>query len=511
MEPMLNAAASSHPAAKPTRRKLTWASFSILAAVALGVGLRVYFFLLNRSLWFDEAMLALNLVERDFSGLLQPLAYNQGAPLAFLLVQKTVISLLGNRDYLLRLFPLLCGLTSIPVFYLVARQHLKSPAMHLSLWLFALSPRLIYYSSECKQYASDVLAALGLLYLAGVYLIGQQRKRSLLLTGLVGALTLWFSHPALFVLGGVFLAIGLDCLTRRDDKLLICWLALGLLNAANLGLNYLVSLHHLAANALIRQHWQASFAPLPPWQDWGWYGQVWLKFLEDPLKLPANLLTLLLVAAGGYALTQRSWRAGLALMAPLLLTLAASALQKYPFGERMLLFLAPTVLLLLAAGIDFLREATQRWKPQPAWLVFLALSAYMLGAYTVENLRNLPPAAQSEHIKPLLGHIRAQAQPQDHIYVYYGSGPAFLYYAPQIGFDKQSYLVGSYNRENPEAYLQELEPFARERRVWLLFSHNCSWCQVDEEAYILNFVGQIGPQKEALLRTNASLYLYDLR
>ncbi len=141
-----------HPSiGKPTLLgvKPSWETFSILAAIAIGAGLRLYFYLSNRSLWFDEALLALNLTERSFAELMQPLDYNQSAPLGFLLIQKTVISLLGNRDYLLRLIPLLAGLTSLPLFFLTARLFLRPVAVHAAMWFFALSPQLIYYSSEC--------------------------------------------------------------------------------------------------------------------------------------------------------------------------------------------------------------------------------------------------------------------------------------------------------------------------------------------------------------------------
>ena len=160
---------SGHPSiGQPTLPgiKLSWQAFSILAAIAVGAGLRLYFYLLNRSLWFDEALLALNLSGRSFAELLQPLDYNQSAPLGFLLLQKTLISLLGNRDYWLRLIPLLAGLSSLPLFYLTARRFLRPAAVQVVLWLFALSPPLIYYSSECKQYSSDVLIALLLIWLA---------------------------------------------------------------------------------------------------------------------------------------------------------------------------------------------------------------------------------------------------------------------------------------------------------------------------------------------------------
>ena len=47
--------------------------------IGLGIFLRLFQYLHNRSLWLDEASLALNLIEKTFSELLQPLDYGQMA------------------------------------------------------------------------------------------------------------------------------------------------------------------------------------------------------------------------------------------------------------------------------------------------------------------------------------------------------------------------------------------------------------------------------------------------
>src|SRR6476660_9658851 len=80
---------------------------AVIALVLLGIGLRLLPLVANRNLWIDEAMLALNLIERTPAQLLQPLDWNQGAPAGFLLAVKATISAFGASEWALRLVPFL--------------------------------------------------------------------------------------------------------------------------------------------------------------------------------------------------------------------------------------------------------------------------------------------------------------------------------------------------------------------------------------------------------------------
>ena len=130
--------------------------------IIIGIILRLRQYIANRSLWLDEASLALNIVGRSFTGLTQPLDFEQGAPLGFLFIEKAVLLVLGNQDYILRLFPLISGLFAIYFMYLISKEYIGMPGL-LALSIFVISWTLIYYSSELKQYSSDVLMSAGLL------------------------------------------------------------------------------------------------------------------------------------------------------------------------------------------------------------------------------------------------------------------------------------------------------------------------------------------------------------
>src|SRR5262245_30596325 len=104
LAPLSDAVVVTAPETVPPRRWVT-ARAAIVALVVLGIGLRLVALLSDRCLWIDEAMLALNLVERTPRQLLEPLDWNQGAPAGFLLTVKAGIMLFGTDEWAFRLIP----------------------------------------------------------------------------------------------------------------------------------------------------------------------------------------------------------------------------------------------------------------------------------------------------------------------------------------------------------------------------------------------------------------------
>src|SRR5215207_3016737 len=124
-------------ASHASKSSVPWEKVIAGLLILLGTVLRLRQYLIGRSLWSDEAMLALNIVDRSFAGMFQPLDYDQGAPIGFLLVEKMVNSVLGKHEFALRLFPLLAGLTSMLLFYLLLKRITNGAVLLIALSLFA--------------------------------------------------------------------------------------------------------------------------------------------------------------------------------------------------------------------------------------------------------------------------------------------------------------------------------------------------------------------------------------
>ncbi len=175
--------------------------------VILGITVRLVRYLVNYPIWHDEAFLAVNFWDRGYADLLRPLDYGQVAPWFFLVIERTVMLALGYSEPALRLFPTICSIATVPLFRHIAGRLLGGVPQVLAVAVFAVAFYPIRHGAEIKPYASDLLAALVLLALA-IEARRSQRARWWWALSAVAPVLIALSYPAVFVAGGVSLALG---------------------------------------------------------------------------------------------------------------------------------------------------------------------------------------------------------------------------------------------------------------------------------------------------------------
>ncbi len=490
--------------AQRARALITSRTF-IYAILCFGIILRLAQYAFNRSLWFDESLLALNIVNRSAADLLKPLDYNQGAPVGFLLIEKLSVGIFGVSDYSLRLFPLVCGVISLFLFYRVATHFIDPRAVPLALGLFAISDKLIYYSSEVKQYSSDVCVAL-LLYAAAIHCVQSERLTAprIALFGAIGGLAIWLSHPAVFILAGVGVSVTWFCLARKD------WLRLGRISIAcavwilSFVACYFVSFRTLIQNQALKAYWSGSFIRLPSltFSYAEWALTTFLGLFLDPAGLFLRGVPAFAFLVGCAAMFYQKREQFFLLILPLPFVLLASGLGLYPFGGRLLLFGVPFLLLFIAEGaaqvmITSSGRANIVGAPLLALLVFPPL---MYSSYHLVVPRTF------EEIKPVLSYLRQHRQDGDRLYLYYSSWAAFSFYREQYGLENRDMMLGIASRENWNRYREDLDRLRGHSRVWVLFSHVVR----DEDRFLLGYLDTIGKRLRSHSDTGAAVYLYDL-
>jgi hypothetical protein len=330
------------------------------AWVLIGVGalLRLQGYFDGRTFWMDEGSLRANIVDGPTFALVGPLRSTQAAPPLFLLAERVICRLFGDSEISLRLIPLAGGIASLFLMRVVAFRLLPARGALMALAIFAVSDEQIYFCSELKPYNTDVTAALGLL-LATLYL----RERELTAGRLawfaaLGGVLVWFSFAVPFVLASSgLLLMGGAARSRRWARLAGLVAAAVAWSASFVGA-WLAARTQLAGDPAMWSFWDFAFPP-PLSVDPTWALRRVLFLFVNPLDWHGPLDPRLsaipaVVCAGiGWAwLARRSYGLAFWLVEPLVFQLVASALRLYPFHGRLALYIAPSLMLLVAAGAE---------------------------------------------------------------------------------------------------------------------------------------------------------------
>ena len=218
------------------------------------------------------------------------------------------------------------------------------------------------------------------------------------------------------------------------------------------------------------------------------------------------------MAIGYGAFCLRHRRTGVILVAPVVVTLGAVVAQQYPFLDQPILFLVPSFILAIGAAIDIAYRTIAHFS-RPAGV--LAAAALTLPA--VYPVATAPPPYRFEHVKPILSHVQARWQPRDTAYIYYGAAPAVTFYAARYGLARADFSIGGCHRGDSRRYLEELDTFRGQPRIWVVLTHALR--QYREREDLIAYLDTIGSRREGLVveshavgRTPlpAEAYLYDL-
>lgn len=494
-----------------------WPTAALVAAVAVGVVLRLAAFGIDRPLWIDETMIAMNLTDRGVGQFFEPLDRNQTAPVGFLLAGKLCVTLFGPTEHALRLTALVGGLFGMAGFTVAALRLLPMWPARLAVLLFALSPTVVNYAAEVKQYSTDAAVTAGLLALAAPLLRSPTRGR-LIALGIGGAAAVWVSHPSVFVLAALGLVLLVRAMIRGEHQVRV--VGVGVAWVVSFAGVFWVNVRFGTANGYLAEYWGEHFLPVSlsagPWlverlvdffRAAGGYGGE---------MIPAGGLAAVAAAVGGVCLWRDGRRVELAVLLGVVgVTLLASALHKYPFIGRLLLFLAPIGVLLVAYGTAAVAGAV--WGRSKAAAVLVA--AVMAVAPAAEVVRQLRHPDRREAVPEALAFVRERWQPGDRIYVYngdtdVGAGPAFEFYTRSDRFPAGAVILGDEHRTDPRGYRAEVNAVAATPgRVWVLFSHQ----HADEETWVRAYFDAVGVRGDQFRDTTpgrgprTAVYLYTIR
>ena len=525
------------------RRTVLYAAVGI--AVALGLVFRIVQYAADRSLWFDESMLAFNILHRSAAGLTGTLDFAQAAPLGFLELEKLATHLFGDSELALRLLPFLCGLASVPLFAALALRLLRPAPALLATLVFACALGPVYYASELKQYSGDLLVAIGLTLLATVLLDGALSRRRLIVASLAGSAAILLSHASVFVAGGIALALAVRALIRRDRQALEAFAVTVPWLLTSLFVVVFTTTRTGQLDAVIGADSSVygSGAGLGSKLDWprDVAGSL-LRSTGYPDSAPDHYLhwpLLALVVVGAVGLARRRPTVAAFLLLPFVLTWIASADHQYPIFDRTVLFLVPATVLFVAGGAAVLVRAIRPPVLRACAAVILA-AAVLLVPLVHAAARTVDPV-QHEELKQALAFVDRRWQPGDGLFVDGGARFALRYYldcnclsptesgrlhlarrfgerpggrghqpVPLRNIDPK-FVVGRLGVRGPGALAKQLRGLNGRPRVWILYTHLSSAAEAQRIAATLRRLDRVGRRLASFDGVGAHAYLYDLR
>lgn len=386
------------------RRVLTDADFLTRVLVAGGLLLRAWHYLADHTIWYDEAVLLVNVMEKDFGQLLGPMHHAVAAPPLFVWLLKLLHLTAGDVTYVWRLVPFLFSVLGLLLTVPLARRVLPPPAAVLAVGLVAVSDNHIWLGCTVKPYAGDAAVATALLLYLQATAGRPAAKRLLVLAAVVPPL-LCFSYTTVFVAGSLLLAL-VPAAWAGGTRGRLAWLLAAATTAGTLAGLHAGPMTAQRVDSLVAE-WQPHFLPQSdPAAAAGWTVRAVLGVFQQACN-PSGFVLGLLAPVGVWGL----WWAGrrevaTACVGVFALAILAAAVKAYPFGQhRLSQFLTPAAIVLGAAGVG---ELIRRWK----W-VGVTLAVLLVAVADGLSLSHLwepwhRPDAQAVH-----RHVQAHRRPGD--------------------------------------------------------------------------------------------------
>lgn len=482
------------------------AAASAVGIVLVGAAVRLYQYALNRSLWADEAALAVNIMQRSYGALWHALDEGQFATIGFVLLEKCVTTWFGASEYALRALPLVCGIAAIAVVYRLAQRTLGTATALVATALLAASPVLITYSVQVKEYSCDVLmSALACWALLRAAATPPTARHVLL----YGALSVWILVKTTFLLVAFAISLTAIAFFRHQPRQALRWLP--------------VYAAWIVSVLWFRHAFWGHYSP-------GYIAHCVNDFSAGLISFPStvqNVLDGARVAAtganfllggpawlvpslaiwGAFTLLMNRRESGIIWIAPIASAVLIALGWSYPLKGRLILFLAPSAAVLTAYGLtDLVQRTLRRSRLGGIAAAGVLASLYIGGLAGQWPYRGVPV----EQARPVMRYVVARQHPEDVLLVYEYGRAAFRYYTAGHALPERLQWLTRSSRtlaNTTDTYLGELDAVRGNPRVWIVLTH----IRPSHEAFIRSHLQDIGGRRlEGIRDVGASATLYDL-
>jgi hypothetical protein len=462
-----------------------------LIFVAIGVVLRAWQYLGSSSMWIDEIAPATAVLQyRPWELLTSPIESGRPItePRAFLVLQHLIVVIAGRGDLAFRALPFAASIAALIGFWRVASRGLRPASAAISTGLFALATPLIWQGAQAKPYAIDVLGTV--MMLCAVQLLATAAppgRRATLVAVALGASIVWLSYPALFVVAAASAWLVWHAWSRRwraqangAVRLAAVLAAWALAAAGSTALSLLVT--SADTTAALTEFWRNGFPPEPmsPVAVASWMYERLLAlfgagsagvggFSRLGYSATGAVAAVILSAVGVVVLVARRSPIGAVAILAAAAHVGAAALHRYPFDDRLILYLLPLLFLAIGAAAGALESMAWVGRPAAAAAALVVIGGFAARTYAVAGG---PVYHMNAHVKPALAYFDAHRQHGDAVYIAGIQSAIIGFYATEFGLAQNGFVVGGCygDRLAREQYRADLAQFRGAGRLWLLFA-----------------------------------------
>lgn len=397
-----------------------------LAIVLLATGLRLYN-LGGPSLWFDEAVYATN-SQGSFAEMLEKTRTQNSSPILLPFVFWLLGDLVQN-PFWIRFLPMVFGVLVVVVTLWLPKVGVPKPvALFSSLWM-AVSPKLVEYSQEVREYSLGTLITAGLLF-GFLRNLQNPKQRSYLFCAVLFLAPLC-SYGTIFMAGSLLSVLVLIQILRKPSGLKDYSLPVSALSFG-IAISYLLTAKYqtgVTEAAYLRSLYPpaGTITESATWLLQS--GQEYFFFLcggKNPARLSLFFLGLFFILA---IRRRKVFQTEFLLVSALLVLIAVSMLLSfsglYPFGgARQHVFAGPLVILAVTASLGWLIQNVSYFPWIILCLIFVLPGSvqhlpYIYGERQDARLpiQDLPPDINEEKV-----------------FIYHGAVPGVRFHYPERKF-----------------------------------------------------------------------------
>ncbi len=473
------------------------AFFEILSllVIVLCVFCSIRMNIVGRTLWLDEAMLAVSINTESLGELLHaPLQWNQSAPVIYVIIVKLLTMLFGNSEFVFRLFSIICYVALIFVFYVLVKNTTKIKLPITVAAVMANLAMLLEYSNMFKPYILDCLAVMLVLL---IYYLYKERSFNIIFTCIIIAVLIWASNPVAFFAGGVAAYEFIMGIVKKDKKVIIGGLAIGISAVVSFACLYFVWLKPTIDATNLSDFWVDSKFPLIITSLEQLKKAYHLsEFALSGLNAMWIVLVVLSIASLIINIVKKKNNPYVyVILIAVVITLVASALGFFPMSDRLFLFMDPICYLMSLYASVWITEAIIKEK----YLVITTGIILFIMIYFGHGFARYfsgEAYRDGEEVNDTITYLEENLDADDQLYVYYAAIPVYQYkegyegVAPIGKCNNVMYGTGMLYDHQADA---DVDYVSKQKDIYILYTHVVDYESRDDMESVLREKGSYEP------------------